>query len=102
MTSFFKLEIDISFCIAKYINSRDKITPPGMIITRMTIKNINTTNSTPLWQMKITGIAISRAQILNLENTIESYKYFYNVTMPLSNFQTNTSVPFILMFDIKT
>ena len=85
-----------------YITTLAKITPSGMIITRMTIKNINTTNSTPLWQMKITGIAISRAQILNLENTIESYKYFYNVTMPLSNFQTNTSVPFILMFDIKT
>ena len=34
MTSFFKLEIDISFCIAKYINSRDKINKFSTIIFR--------------------------------------------------------------------
>ncbi len=86
-----------------YITTIASVTPAGMAITRMTIKNVNsTTSATPIWQVKMSGVAMSRAQIISLSKTIESYKYFYNVTMPLSNFQTNANVPFILMFDIKT
>ena len=85
-----------------YITTIANITPPGMMINRLTIKNVAITlTSTPVWQMKLTGVALSRAQIIALSQTIESFPYFYNVTIPLSDFQTNTSVPFILMFDIK-